>query len=492
MIVRCQRCGRKNRIPQRAGSFKCGACGYLFSKADLNTTTVLNGAKEADRMKVRKYIGYLAALLILVGVFSPALSKPLLGSRVFLTASWFWGVLILALIFRSLLMIDKRRWRSAGLCGIAILLIDVLRFAAFDDEISHLRDALSREFPSPHGIESLIVQSAHLGWAWGPMFWGSVILIYACMVTKPKAGLTPILAAALALGVPAFLGVIRAQDEVRINVGSGSLAGASVEIKSLDGNMIDMHVASADGKVPNVDLGPGRYHVEVRGQGGQTTGEDVHIKQPAVSIVLQSGGGGGGTGPFVPTPPLPVIDCDDWHSRCMWLDAQEILENMKTAAEELERSQALSETAARLLEGEDTDVLIAEKLSHKMRSRILAAELKVVDLAIARVHEALAAQVRGDPPVSGWKPPVKPFWWDTPETIARKARVVADDDRYVEEIGQKARSELQQEKSEKVEVRHNDEGHSGQRLKTCGQIDDCRNAAVAATQGFPAVLNERH
>ena len=85
-----------------------------------------------------------------------------------------------------------------------------------------------------------------------------------------------------------------------------------------------------------------------------------------------------------------------------------------------------------------------------------------------------------------------PFEWDDPQTTARKARVVADDDRYVDEVGSKAREEVEGGSDEEVEAEQDGERKSAHREVLCGQLSSCRQAATAGTSGFPSVLNEGH
>jgi hypothetical protein len=72
MIVRCQRCGRKNRIPEGPGNFKCGACGYLFSKTDLNTTTVRKAVQTQGttphrrKMRGRDFVAFALGIGLIV------------------------------------------------------------------------------------------------------------------------------------------------------------------------------------------------------------------------------------------------------------------------------------------------------------------------------------------------------------------------------------------------------------------------------------------
>jgi hypothetical protein len=138
----------------------------------------------------------------------------------------------------------------------------------------------------------------------------------------------------------------------------------------------------------------------------------------------------------------------------------------------------LGETSPTLAEGQvEAETCILESpISASAMTLLEQAELNVIDLAQSRIEGFMEDLVKASPLPRQWVPPLKPLLQEapTPQEITARAQVLAQDERYIRQIGEDAKRNARQNQWLSPVV-DRASGRSGSVFKggcpvTCGQL----------------------
>lgn len=129
----------------------------------------------------RTTVGYLGAALLLVGVFTPIISLPFVGTQNYFGNGEGDGVIILVLVLLSVLLISARWFRGLIVTGILSLLLLLSALLGFRRMMADMRSSMHTTLAdNPFaGIGEVMVEGVQLQWGWGVLLLGSVVLIGA-------------------------------------------------------------------------------------------------------------------------------------------------------------------------------------------------------------------------------------------------------------------------------------------------------------------------
>jgi hypothetical protein len=124
-------------------------------------------------------IAFVGAGLLAVGLFTPIVTLPIMGSINFL--SGFYGYILLALAALSVALAAKSRERDLIWTGSAAAGAILYSFVRLQYMISSMRSAMADQLAgNPFaGFAQLAVSSVQLQWGWLPVATGAALLIYA-------------------------------------------------------------------------------------------------------------------------------------------------------------------------------------------------------------------------------------------------------------------------------------------------------------------------
>jgi hypothetical protein len=130
-------------------------------------------------MDKKTMYGYLGSALLILGVFSPIVRLPAVGSLDYFRNGEGDGVFVLAFGVLSLLACLRDRFRILWLTGLGSLCLLGLTYYRFQDVISDLRLQMGIQLGDKafRGVASLAAQSVELQWGWVVLVLGAVLLL---------------------------------------------------------------------------------------------------------------------------------------------------------------------------------------------------------------------------------------------------------------------------------------------------------------------------
>lgn len=176
----------------------------------LNVSTA-NGSINVD---LAQLLGVVGAFILLLGVFSPIINLPVVGTLNYFRNGTEDGVVLAALAVASLLLTIKRQYAWIWVTGSCSLALVTLSFLIIQNRISEIKSQVSDDLSGNpfRGIADLALQSVQLQWGWVLLFVGSVLIVAAAYLkqqnptrqTYIKIGAVLALIVALNLGKEGF------------------------------------------------------------------------------------------------------------------------------------------------------------------------------------------------------------------------------------------------------------------------------------------------
>jgi hypothetical protein len=303
---------------------------------------------------------------------------------------------------------------------------------------------------------------------------------------------------------------------------STSVANGSVSLSNLNTRIVDVNPIPNVGSLSYPAITPGRYRLDVQGNNIKPVSQEVTVHSndsQEVNIPLHPAKASSSP-PSPPTPPQTGGNADDRRAEnkpaagggsppigrisylgtvitCPRLSSDEtcvltndlgaVAEAMDNAAEDLRRSYELSrevsEASNELLEGKEVIFVAEGAISRRLRSKIVEKELELIDNAILRIHLNLVDLVHGSQPHNGWSFPISPFSWDSPGTLAQKARAVVDDGIWAGQLAKEARKEVRSTPVVSTST-VNVADHPRHWLVTCAELYSCSQLTHVSLHGW--------
>ena len=137
-------------------------------------------------MCVKQLLGILGSALLFVGVFTPIVSMPIVGSMNYFRNGEGEGVVVLLLAGLSLLLALTKNYRFLWGTGGGSFGVMIFTFYSFQSEMSKQRAALNTELAGNpfKELAEAAMQSIQLQWGWAVMTIGAVLIIAAAAIKK--------------------------------------------------------------------------------------------------------------------------------------------------------------------------------------------------------------------------------------------------------------------------------------------------------------------
>lgn len=141
-------------------------------------------------MSRKRILGLTGSLLLFVGVFTPIVTLPIVGSINYFRSGKGDGaiILVLAVVSCFLTLASKYKWLLlTGLSSIALLSLTLFRIY---DALTETRSQIeaNTEGSLLGGLARVAMQSAQLEWGWAVIFIGAILLIVAAFVPEARQG----------------------------------------------------------------------------------------------------------------------------------------------------------------------------------------------------------------------------------------------------------------------------------------------------------------
>ncbi len=194
----CKACGTRLATPQGGRSEQVsGPIGNSQVAPTLITSEVFQTTDQRsfqrrnpdlDRIVARKQmLGLVGSLVLFVGVFTPIISLPFVGSVNYFQNGKGDGVIILALAIVSLILTITKRYRGLWFTGIGSLAVMIFTFVNFRMRMSEMQTQMESQLSGNpfRGIADMAMQSVQIQWGWAVLIVGSGLVIAAAAIKTP-------------------------------------------------------------------------------------------------------------------------------------------------------------------------------------------------------------------------------------------------------------------------------------------------------------------
>lgn len=129
----------------------------------------------------KQTLGIIGSIVLFIGVFTPIISMPIVGSLNYFQNGRGDGVVIAVLAVVSIILTLARRYRGLLVTGFLSLGLLAFTFINFQWRISEVRSQMEKQMANNpfKGLGDLMFNSIQLQWGWAVLLVGSVILIVA-------------------------------------------------------------------------------------------------------------------------------------------------------------------------------------------------------------------------------------------------------------------------------------------------------------------------
>jgi len=137
----------------------------------------------------RQTLGYVGSITLMIGVFTPIVSLPIVGSQNYFQNGHGDGMILLVLAAVALWGTVARQYAATVIPGLISLALLVYAFVGFQSRIEEMRAAMDRDLAGNpfKGLGEVMLQSVHLDWGWAVLVAGSVLLILTAAPSAARA-----------------------------------------------------------------------------------------------------------------------------------------------------------------------------------------------------------------------------------------------------------------------------------------------------------------
>lgn len=181
LSIKCARCGYENSLD----ATKCRRCATPLDAPSTETVS-------AALMNKPQIIGLIGSAILFVGVFTPIVSIPILGSMNYFQNGRGDGVFILALALISVLVILARKYRGLIITGGLSLGMLIFTFITFQLRMSQAQASMKEQMSGNifAGIGEAMFDAVQLQWGWAVLVIGAVAVFIAGFFKVEPAVLT--------------------------------------------------------------------------------------------------------------------------------------------------------------------------------------------------------------------------------------------------------------------------------------------------------------
>lgn len=130
--------------------------------------------------------GLIGSIILLIGVFTPIVSLPIVGSINYFNNGSGDGVIVLVLAIVSLVVIFLKKYRFLWITGLTSLGMMLFTFINFQTKMASVRSEMQAELANNPfaGLGELALQSVQLQWGWIILVIGASLIIVAAALKE--------------------------------------------------------------------------------------------------------------------------------------------------------------------------------------------------------------------------------------------------------------------------------------------------------------------
>lgn len=184
----CSSCGESD-VPMNA-TF-CPSCGKSTTKKiPVKEQTPLfvaeTGAASSSSFPLPQILGLAGSVILFIGVFTPIISLPIVGSMNYFQNGRGDGVILLLVAILSAFLTLAKRYRFLLFTGGGSLAILALTFITFQVRMSQMQSEMKKSLgDNPFaGLAGTMMNSVQISWGWAILIIGAVLLIAAAIIDR--------------------------------------------------------------------------------------------------------------------------------------------------------------------------------------------------------------------------------------------------------------------------------------------------------------------
>ncbi len=166
----------KNSFCPNCGAYKTG----FIDPEDQNNRLVRT---DNDRQQM---FGIIGSIVLFVGVFTPIISVPVVGSLNYFQNGKGDGVIVLVLAVISMVLVLAKRYGGLWFTGVGSLALMLFTFVNFQVRVSQMREEMETKLAGNpfRGIADVAMQSIQIQWGWAVLIIGAALLITAAAMRR--------------------------------------------------------------------------------------------------------------------------------------------------------------------------------------------------------------------------------------------------------------------------------------------------------------------
>ena len=144
------------------------------------------------KVPVCQILGLVGSALLFIGVFTPIISLPIVGSVNYLQNGRGDGVIILILAIISVFLTLTNRYRFLLFTGAGSLAVLVFTFITFQMRISQMQSQMKQGMADNpfSGFGDAMLSTVQIQWGWAVLLIGAVIVTSTALLKETPQGLT--------------------------------------------------------------------------------------------------------------------------------------------------------------------------------------------------------------------------------------------------------------------------------------------------------------
>jgi hypothetical protein len=183
----CPHCGAKCLSFEQS----CADCGWelrhIPSTAQPETILPEPNPTYLKVSERKRMLGLTGSLILFIGVFTPIISLPIVGSLNYFQNGQGDGVIIIVLAIISLVLALTKKYGGLWLTGLASLALMTFTFINFQVRMSDAKAQMESQLSGNpfRGLADVAMQSIQIQWGWAVMIVGASLLIAAAAIKTP-------------------------------------------------------------------------------------------------------------------------------------------------------------------------------------------------------------------------------------------------------------------------------------------------------------------
>ena len=139
-------------------------------------------------MSNKQLLGLIGSLVLIIGVFVPVVSMPIVGTMNAYSFERGDGKIVLVLAIISLVLVVIKKYKGLWFTGIASLIMSISTFIYIQSRVASVKAELQTSL-SKHpfaGLGESVVNSVQLEWGLAILFIGAVLIISAVAIKESE------------------------------------------------------------------------------------------------------------------------------------------------------------------------------------------------------------------------------------------------------------------------------------------------------------------